>query len=477
MFCSCKIRTCFVLLIYFTYLVSAGAVDSKPVSSETGLTSEKIDVNNPTDAAKVLVSVIPDSAALVKHYSALIEIVRTAQGEMDLSILYDACTGCHRWHSFVIIDKQKNLAMLEWMSQKMWEMPRSSTKKQLLEQYITDIGKLIDSNQIEKLVGLKIAASSMHMDMGSDIIGSDIQTNALLNLFKQYINSDRKEVKRYIINSFRFVPESFLSETVTMDSFCDLIKQHDPAFAYCENREDYFRPHYVTLPKNVSRTTYEEIIRLSIPELRTKVNVREGSKYACEFSIGRIFDTYDTNPEETKKTIRELIKNDIMTREIQLSLASPPFYGSSVNKSHPVEPSVEMIDTILDCFEPIMEKQFRTFDGDSFISHLGYCAEVFNKRNVNGKFPEGERLQKRCVKMIVDSIALWERVNIDLSLHKDNPSKYAIETYYASFSNETKKYFKNLLMQKASETNTYSDFPSGTQDKIRNLYREYLSLK
>ena len=369
MFCSYATRMCFFLFLFTLYLVPAGAVDSKSVSGETGLSLGSINSANFTEAAKALVAVIPDSVALIKNYTGLMEIVRSAQGELDLAILYDACVGCHRWHSNVIADKRKDLAILEWMSQKIWEMPGTPEKKKLLEQYIGDVGRLMDEGKIAPLVGLKFTAYTM----ATRFVGSDIHTDALLNLFKRYMKTGNKEVDDCIYYTFMLQTDAFLSECVDAKGLVDILRINYPALSLPDDYVQFYYPIGVERDCPIKREIYNDIMSLSPSDLHKKIISNSGAtniNYTCGIALARVFDLYDKDPQEVKATIEDLIDKKLLRDIILICLRSVPFYGPEMNKAHQIRISDDMIEMILDKFDEILKVDYTAKEGYQYYNSI-----------------------------------------------------------------------------------------------------------
>ena len=319
-------------------------ITAPPSITTSGVVEQSLDNINmpdPTEASKALVAVIPDSASLIKNYTGLMEIVRSAQGELDLSVLYDACTGCHRWHSDVIADKRKDLAILEWMSQKIWEMAGTPEKKQLLERYIGDVGRLMDEGKIHPLMGLKLTTYTM----ATRFVGSDVHTDALLNLFKRYMKTGNTKVDDFICYEFMVTTSAFLSEGIRSSDIVEILRQNYPTKNFPKDPLQFSYP-----PIPIWRKTYDDIMQLSPSELHKKIITPSDTiekNYSCEVALARMLDLYDQDPREVKATIVDLLDKGLLMDTIPACLFSIPFYGQKVNKAHPIMLSDDMIELIL----------------------------------------------------------------------------------------------------------------------------------
>ena len=455
---------------------SVGTSPSVTVSVAEEPLLAKINSPDPIEAAKALIAVIPDSGSLIKHYTSLIDIVRSAQGELDLAILYDACTGCHRWHSDVIADKRKDLAILEWMSQKIWEMPGIPEKKRLLDQYIGDVGHLMDEGKIKPLMGLKLTTYTM----ATHFVGSDVHTDALLNLFKRYMKTGDQEVDTHIRFAFMLQTDAFLSESIDAKALVDILRVNYPATPFPDDIVRFYYPLGARRDHPIKREIYNDIMSLSTSDLHNKITSNSGStniNYTCGIALARVFDQYDKDPMEVKATIKELLDKELLIYPIAACLTSVPFYGPGNSKAHPLMLREDVIKMILDKFEIKMKQIHCSLDEHVIFGALHSCLKEFPKRNKNGEFPEGENLQRQCIRILMDGAIAWERKYDETSHSISNTPRNFLVDNVDVYSPATKQYIRELALKKSKNQNKYWWFIDTKQDKIQKVLDDIAAIK
>ena len=454
-----------------------------PATDPVNITGKIIDAianGNGDEAARALITLVPDANELIRSYGVLIETASQSQGKINVSILKQACTGYHGWHAVEINDAERGTAIIQWIGQKLWEMPAGSDKERFARLFINDIDRLIDNGKLPARKGLQVAYHSI-MWWG---IRPGVSAQPLIRLLvKQSTKGDDDEVRAYIFTTFVEMAKLIDPKDVTLDELFHTIKSAFPEKKYpaC-SAEEYLIPSYLPHVIPMTWSEYEAMPTLTYEQLHSAIEKKQ-----CHYSnVGPygttaaelIVDKYRSDPDEIEKLVTSLFQEDLFASFLATRLIIQADSVSAITANE------RLAQLLLDHFEQNIIKG----DRRAFCEAIDYSWELLckyskvitnqpsskpvtslqNETSVPRKVCD---LEMRLVAILLDAGIQWEkRVLVDpqQATYAESPLVQFSKSRKI-FSTEIAQYIQtkanDLLTQKSAG---YRDLPADSQKKIRD---------
>ena len=348
-----------ILLCWFAYnsrhlFVSVAKVEPHQVDQDPNkvdIEQDTITKGNPEDSARALIELVPDSAALLNHYDTLILIAESTTGEMNPEILKSACVGISRSHASALCDKDRTMAIMQWISWKIWETKNPQDKQRLVERFAADAQRLIASGKLPAISGLEsVLRSILSINVKSN---PKVSLNAVVVLFEgQILNADqalRDYLWTRLIELGKVLPEE------EMNQLYAFLKQNytEKNFPLVPSKLFYPDTYGVNPgPGPVSSEEYDEIAYGTLNKLHHRLrqdqckDPRSSTNY-CVLAGERIIDEYLQNPSDATALVESLLSEGLLLNEFTTHVdIFSMLHGESVNVNGSVMP-VPLLTSVL----------------------------------------------------------------------------------------------------------------------------------
>jgi len=472
---SAKTRQVYVglaLACFFLPVVLRAAEGQVQSDANTNAQLAAIKGGDATQSALSLAQLIPDGPSLIRHHAAIIQLAEQVDGEMDLAVLKNACPQYHAWHAAIVItNSTRSLAILQWMAEKLWEMPRGKEKNNLAEIVIGDVDLWIERGRIAVRPGLELACNSI---LQLESIGPGAPTASLVRLFEKHANGGDPELHEYIYNTLWEIGR--LPGQTDFESLAQFLREHYPNKARKLNTRDLFFPIGLTTPQPLSWEEYELLPKLSLEQIsaetkRCHCESAQGGSY-CVALIKSLLDKWDEKPQEANTVLVSLLAADAVAPELILNsmwyrMADPDYLFRKAG----------IHDALFDSFKQGLSK---TPTDVQSVTRVIHNADTYLRGlatiSAQKRTPYTVELEKRALSVLFSAGPVWERVRMGDATRYYGPSPYAVmKEKRSSLSPEAMRFLEKSAKDFLDHASALGGLSQEARDDAKSALTSFIS--
>ena len=466
----------------FTLYVATSYISAADESSRL---LQTISTGEPRDAAVALLRVVGDPSGLPTHYDDLIQAARLARGSIDLQTLEQACVGYHAWHATTIDATDRKTAILQWICQKIWEMPVGTSKQQMINSYAADMQGLIDDGSVNTLGGLKLVVESVLIE--GIMPGVDLE--AVASLVARYAEVPDKQVRQYVFEVlYRLGRVVIFDDRSLAGRLFEVLKRDYPDRIRSESADRLFDPpHWVREIRPISWTEYENLGVVGLGELGDQIRKHrccpEDLSAFARFALFRLIADYRTRPGEVVALLSSLLAEGRLLPEMMNAVDASAVLNNTTGRDAYHHLPRELFFVLLDSFQQNIDKvSAGQCPANSAFRRrvLGCCGwiEEFHKADQGRDSAECREIQERCVQTLVQAVVPWVRYGESEMFNKmtKNPSVLLLEKQQF-LCDDAKKAATELAQNLLDDTTTYGDLAENDLATLTESLKRVLTLK